>query len=218
MAKAPTKNDVIKKYLQGDLERFLKRVYRYSKHELIFSVTLNEYEKEVPGIRKQILRIFRKEYPGNIAQIINVHRVMVKYYDFVIDLEDIALCHRIDHVLFTDIHAYRVKQTNYRVNKLMLNSHSIKAGAALKELKARGFIHVNDFEDFDRNMAHISTNANIPDKGKKLYYPMNFTWDAKSKANVINKGKNWWDFTDVYLIHGVIGVSGFTRVSTPLSR
>lgn len=218
MAKPPTKHDVIKKYLYGDLERFLKRYYRYSRFELIYSVTLSQYEKEVKGIRMEILNMFKGEFPGALIQTINVHRVMVKYYDFEIDIEDIKLSHRISQVLSTSISDYKKQRYYYRINNLMLQPHRCKPKQALKELLARGFIHVNDFEKYDKRMAHITSNANVPVKYGRLYFPMNFTWDAWSKAHVINRGYKWWHFVDVYTIIGEIGISGYTRVLTPQSK
>lgn len=215
MAKPPTKNDVIKKYLNNDLDRFLKRVYRYSRYELIFSMTLPQYVKECKELKKELPIIFKGEYPGQVAQVINVHRVMVQYYGFEIDAEDIKLCQRITQVLGSSIDKYNSESYRQRVTKLSLQPHKCKPKQALKELLARGFIHINDFEGYDKRMAHIVSNNNVPVPYGKLYFPMNLTWDAWSKNYSINKHNRWWDFKDVYLTHGVIGISGYTRVLTP---
>lgn len=219
MAKAPTKNDVIKKYLFNDLERFLKRMYRYNHHELIFSITLNEYDKEEPGIKKQILSLFRNEYPGTVVNVINLHRVMVKYYDFVIDMEDIRLCQRIEDVLSSSISEYNRNRYRHRISKLQLQPHLLKdKKKVIKEMKARGFISINDFEGYNPLYAHITSNSNSMHKGMKLYYPKNFTWDAITQNRELNRGDKWYEFNDVYKVIGSLGVRGFTRVSTPMNR
>ena len=218
MAKPPTKNDVIKKYLYNDLDRFLKRLYRHNKHQLIFSQTLPAYEKQSKGLVKQIAKELKGEYPGNVCYIINVHRVMVKYYNFEIDIEDILLSRRISQVMQTTFDEYHVRQYRRKIKELGLSPKFIRPKKAYKELIARGFIHINDFEGYDKDMGHITSNENLNLNYGKLYYPKNFSWDSWSKNYTINTGHKWWDFTDVYLVHGVIGVSGYTRVSTPGNR
>ena len=219
MAKPPTKNDVIKKYLYNDLERFLKRIYRYNHYELIFSRTLNEYDEEEPGIKKQILNMLKGEYPGTVVNVINVHRVMVDYYDFVIDIEDIKLCIRIEDVLSSAIEEYTKARYRNRVSRLQLTPHIIKdKKLAIKEMMARGFISINDFEGYNPMYAHITSNANSMYKGMKLYYPKNFTWDNITMNRNLNRGDRWYKFDDVYKIIGSLGVRGFTRVSTPMNR
>jgi hypothetical protein len=215
MAKPPTKNDVIKKYLNSDLDRFLKRVYAFSRYELIYSQVLPSYIKENKDLKNELPIIFKGEYPGQVAQVINVHRVMVKYYGFAIDAEDIKLCLRITQVLSSTIDKYNSQRYHYRIKNLYLTPHQCRPKQALKELIARGFIHINDFTGYDKRMAHIVSNNNVPLPYGKLYYPMNLTWDVWSKAKAINKQSRWWDFKDAYLTHGVIGVSGYTRVNIP---
>lgn len=212
MAKPPTKNDVIKKYLLSDLERFFKRLYRYNQHELVYSRTLPSYELECPGIVKDLRRLFRGEFPDTVVFAINVHRVMVQYYGFIIDLEDITLSHRISQVIQSDYDKYHIHR--YR-NKTTYRSQ-VKMRQAYNEMLARGFVHINDFEGYDKDYAHITSNVSMKLSYGRLYYPMNFTWDAYTKEDNINQGRRWFHFADVYHIRA--GVRGYSRVLTPLDR
>ena len=204
MKKAPTKNDVIHKYLNGDLKRFLKRVERFMGNELIYSITLNKYDEEEPGLKKQILKKLRQYYPGEICQIINIHRVMVKHYNFCFDMEDIMICERISGVMDIEISQLKLKSSKYRKTR-----HTKKQ--AIRELKARGFININDFEDYDKRFSHIVTNQQLFERGshRKLIYPENFI------VGVI-KDVKWWEIPNAYIVRA--GVSGYTKVSTPQNR
>lgn len=218
MGKLPTKRDIISKYLDGDLQRFLKRVYRYSKNELIFSVTLKKYDEKCPGIKKEILRKFKREFPGLICDAIHVHEVMVKYYSFIIDMEDIYLSWHISNVLADDIKKHRENKLRekYTSGKYIRFFKPVTPAQAKRELRARGFVKINDFEDYDPKWAHITTNINIGFKpGKRLYYPRNFAWDDYTKT----KARKNQDFVDIYLASGQgVGISNFTRILTPRDR
>jgi hypothetical protein len=207
--KPPTKNDVIAKFLFRDEERFLKRYYRFRKNELTYSKILRQFNKEVPGIRKQILKRFKDILPGEVQRIITVHRVMMKHYNFSLDMEDIMLSHRIEDVMSSSIYDYCKEENSRRFKKYGLLKPRHKKKEARKELKARGFVKLYEFEDYNPRFSHIVTNQVID--GQILYYPKNFT------AGVI-KDMRWWDIPNVYIVHGLIGVSGFTKVSTPQTK
>ena len=136
---------------------------------------------------------------------------MVQYYDFTIDIEDIMLSYRISQVIQVDYDKYHIER--YR-NHQSLRILSQKK--ALKEMIARGFIHINDWEGWDKDYAHIVSNSSLRLSYGRLYYPMNFTWDAYTKSHDVNRGKKWFHFADVYRVRA--GVRGYTRVLTPLDR
>lgn len=206
MAKAPTRNDIISKYLNGDLDRFLKRYFRFSRREDVYSVLINELAEDIPNIWEIIQRKYRKELPGAIMRFITVHRVMVKHYGFYNDEEDLKISKRIEDVLYDEINIFcqkRYRSGQYRV-------HYLSRPKVIKELKARGYIRPGDFIDYDPSMGHITTNKQLD---VNLIFPMNF------RFGVNNKGlKDWWEIPEVYNVHGLVGISGFTRVSTPLQR
>lgn len=203
-----SKSDIIQKYLYKDLDRFLKRYYRFNKFELTYSVTLPQYEEQVPGITKKILKLFKGEYPGTISNIINVHRVMVKYYGFYIDIEDIEICRRIENCLDSSYTHFRQAQYNKKKRlglSIMPKLH--KKHQAVEELKARGFVKKKKFKDYDKRFSHITTNKVLD---IELYYPKNFT------IGVI-KGENWWEVHNAYIVHGLIGVTGYTQVKAKIN-
>lgn len=206
--KPPTKNDVIAKYLYNDLERFLKRVYRYSKNPLIFSRVLHEYKKSKKGIRKEILKKFRNEYPGEVAKIITIHQVMVKHYNFEIDMDDIELCHRISYVLGSEIEKYNKYKYEQRI-KSGYSPKFVSPSKAREELRARGFTEIYNFDKFNPKMSHIMSNNVL--SGSIMVYPKNFVIG-------VTKGVNWWEIPNAYMVHSSIGLAGYTRVSTPKTK
>ena len=63
------------------------------------------------------------------------------------------------------------------------------------------------FEDYDSRYSHIMTNKLC---GRELYYPKNFTIGKIA-------GENWWETHNAYIVHGLIGVTGYTMVKAKIN-
>jgi len=205
-------NDIVAKYLDKDLDRFLKRLYRIYWYELAFSVTLKKWEKEVPGIKREIMCNSNYRYPGHVAHVMNVHKVMMKHYGFYLDIEDYKISQHIEDVLSWRIRDYVNARNSRRTKELgySVKLHSKKE--AIKEMKARGFIDINDFEDYNKNMGHVTSRKGlgIP----TLIYPQNYIYSDQNYREI----RFSFTIPHVHNVYGLIGVQGFSRISTPNQR
>ncbi len=77
---------------------------------------------------------------------------------------------------------------------------------AFKEQKARGFIHINDFEDFDIEYDHIKSIID-----RDYYYPMNLAHTGEQYAKTTNN-------PGVYGGSYSIGVRHYTMTETAQDR
>lgn len=203
-----SKVDIIQNVLEGDLDVFLKRLYKQSHYQLTYSVTLRKWRKEGLELVNYIKK--RKMLPGLMNDLCNIHLVMVEYYDSELTIESFKLTERLEDVLTDYIWKYCTDKLKDDLIRKGKDEKFPKKKEALRELKKRGFVNVNDFEDFDSDMGHITTNHKIENR---LYYPMNFkvgsymTNDPDDLAN-----------PSVEIAHKFVGVKGFTRILTKRDR
>lgn len=201
----PTLPEVIQKYLRKDFERFLKRLYRQNRDELIFSKTLKVWKEQHLDIYQYLKSNFQKEYPVEICYLINVHKVMCQHYYFEMDLEDFKRSQRIADVTFYSFKEYLTKRLNQNHRDGIYISPKHNRLEARQELLARGFVKQRKIKNFDRKYAWITSNNNI--SGSQLVYPIPMT------VGVI-KGTKWFKIPNAYMVHGLIGITGFTRILT----
>lgn len=203
-----SKSDFVQGIFKGDLDKFLKRVYKKSYYQLNFSTTLKEWAKESPEL---VAFIKKRNYPGIMNNICNIHQVMVKYYGSEINIESFKLSERLEEVLTDSIWKYVTEKRRYDTLILGKDEKLPNKKEALKELKKRGFAKVIDFEDYDPSMGHIATGGKL--KETKLYYPMNF-----KVGQYITRDPRDINRPSITLAHEFIGIKGFTRIITPKDR
>ena len=203
-----SKSDFVQGVFKGDLDKFLKRVYKKSKFELTYSRTLRDWAKQEPELVKWIKK---RNYPGIMSKLCNIHLVMMKHYGSKLTIESFELTERLEDVLTEVIWKYVSDKRRYDILIKGEPETYINSKEALRELKKRGFINVNEFEDYEPSMGHIVSKDKV--KGKKLYYPMNF----KHKG-YLTKDPSDIDRPSINLAHEFIGIKGFTRILTPKDR
>lgn len=204
-----SKTDIVSGILKGDLDKFLRRVYKQRDYQLTYSVTLSKWRGE--GL--ELVRLIKKSpiFPAIMNDYCNLHIIMVKYYGLKLTPQDFKLTIRIEDVLSDAIYNFCSEKRRERiVTKRMPVKQPTKEEAA-RELKRRGYIPLVDFDNYDKSMAHVTSNKNI--KGPTLYYPLNFKWgiwETKYPEDIKNPG--------VELGLKFVGVSGYTRISTKMDR
>lgn len=196
---------VTKLYLEGNLHRFLRRHHRQAIYEGVYLDYVTKWEKQ-PILRVIVKQLKQKiRWPLEICNIINIMRTLYMYYDYEYDEEGAKVAWEIYRNFEDDIEAYNKAKYNRWIS---INGFGkwprLGAKKAFKEQKARGFIHVNDFEDYDRKCCHIFSNVN-----KDYIYPLNFyhftkKWDYNKRGHM-----------EIYIAQRLYGVQGWTRIVIP---
>jgi len=88
-----------------------------------------------------------------------------------------------------------------RYNRALPAYMILSSKAALKEQKARGFIHVNDFDDYDKIASHVWSSVDE-----------DYLWPANCAHGIIGRDKG---HKDIYIMQHCVGVGGWTRCQIP---
>ena len=194
------RRQIITEYLDGNLQRFLRRNYEFYRYQLVFSKDLKKWSKDD---RVKIVEYLKKEYiwPTHICEVVNTMKTLVKYYNRSFSLGTMHLAIAIIDLLDNDIWVYGRKRWNKRFKQGLSFVNFCTAEEAFKEQKARGFIHVNKFEDYEKTCSHVYSNVNVD-----YIYPINFP-HMYSQYNS--------DIPSDYIALSIIGVQGFTRIEVP---
>lgn len=210
-SKILTSNEIIYKFLDNDLERFLKRWYRYHHYDLVHSKLLPKWSKENSELFQRIMRESRYKYPGYISSVCNILRLMVDHYNFYLDFEDYQICEQIENVLGDKMDRFRNDRDAEKRRK-GLSPKLPTEKEARKELKAQGFIDINDFENYDKELSHVMSRKGM--RGPTLVFPENFM----HSANNYREYRYSFMVPHIHNVSKMIGVKGFSRISTPGNR
>lgn len=195
--------EVINNLLDGNLLRFLRYTFKPLRYQLVYSVTLKRWVKR--GLKKEVDYLKNKYvYPKHLHEVVAVTEVLVSKYDKELCLHTIKVAEAIIDLFDNDIWEYNRKRYNKMRTTSNIPLRLVTKEQALKEQKARGFVHINDFEDFKRNKynSHIYSNVD-----SSYIYPENFSFRFNTKHP---------ERLYIYVAQSLIGVEGYTRVETPL--
>lgn len=186
---------IIKEYFNGNIRRLLRKMYKQYSYELVYSKGLKTLE---PNIRKYLLSI--NPWPINICKIYNIYTTLVNKFEMDESKFTMELAKYIWLYFDDDIEDYKRKRYTRGVSK---NGFKLRhtAKQALREQKARGFVHINKFGDYKRKYAHVYSTVD-----RDYIYPMNFWHNIRNK-----KHSEIMSYQGQYLV----GVSSFTQVVVP---
>lgn len=194
--------EVVTKLFDGNLLRFLRRNYKHQRYQLTYSVVLKAWEKQgytqlVEGLKQSY------KYPAHLNEIVAVMRTLVKYYDKPLDSKTRKIAEAVVDLFEEDIYWHTRKRLGRYIGSTG-KINLVDSKKALKEQKARGFVHINEFEDYKRKYSHIYSLVD-PD----YIYPVNFVhgWTPEHKPLI-----------DIYIGITLVGVEGFTRTVIPKIR
>lgn len=192
-------------YMEGNLQRFLRKHQKQHHFCLTYSITLKHVRKS----NKKAYKFLKSEieYPKHMSDCLNVFITLDKHFGigcFIKNIKDYLV---IEEELTEIIRVYMGKvRTRKMVLKLWHIDDEIPSREeAIKEQKARGFMHVNDFEDYKGNYAHILSTAT-----KNLYYPVNIRTCSQQREYVDQPT------ISPYIIQSLVGVPGWTRIIIPI--
>lgn len=165
------------KYLGGDIDRFIKRLHRsianYKEDAWLIGTKL------LPLLRvnrdgRLVYRYIKKNLaPETAKSVVNYILVLNKYYKLPINLNTLKIAMAIwyDHShneIWESAKARIIGGYGALPNK-RLNYIPKDKKMILEEQKFWGFIHINDFEDWDREACHVYSNID-----PNLVVPINF--------------------------------------------
>lgn len=198
-----TKQELIDQLLDGKLNKFLKHHRSQYRFEMVYSRTFPEWQEEHNSRRavKWLKRTAR--WPKHIVEVVNIAITLNKKYGLEITRPNVELCYKLwDHISHEEMYDYMKLDWHKRVKAGKLGI--VPAKKAFKEQKARGYIHVNDWEDFDRICSHSYSNVD-----RDYIYPENFTHGAKTRG----RGD-----ISIHIGNSLVGVSGHTRSVYGITR
>lgn len=195
---------IIEDCLEGNLLRFLRRHYKQHNYQFVYSKFFKKLRNKG---KTDIIDYLHKHYewPGHIIEVVNVMRTLNFYYEKPLSLNTLKMAIVIVDLFEMDIFKYNRKRWQKHCNlDLPFKGYSEQYKKwAFKEQKARGFIHVNKFEDWDGYFAHAISNIDTD-----YIYPVNFPFSSYE----IERNRN---IPSAYIGHVLVGVQGFTRLEEP---
>jgi len=198
------KEQVIEDIFDGDLNKFLKRLYRVSNGKAIrvHSKMIPEWKKDKD--KRRVIRWINKnlDWPKHKVEIVHLLRTLERYYDAEINKDNVILAYELWDLFSDEITNHFQKSWNEVIKRKGWGRiKRLSKADSLKEQLAIGYKHVNDFEDFDRKAAHVYSTAK-----KDYLYPENFyhSGDKFSKQGCY-----------IYIAFPLVGISGFSRIDVP---
>lgn len=199
------RKEFIREYLEGNLFRFLRRHHTHNQYELVFSKVFKRWRKE--GNNKLVEYIIKNyEWPEHVCEIVNVMRTLVKYYGYKYDRKCLNVGAALLDMFQFDIDEYWKEHYYKRCQEgrfYTLDQYTEKE--AFAEQKARGYIHVNEFQDYHKGSGHVFSNID-----RYYVYPTNFYTDYLLTSDVKSGSQ-----INVYVGLSLVGVGGWTRAELP---
>lgn len=197
-------SEIIEFSLDDNLIRFLRKLGKIWPYELTYSKKIPILKKTKEG--KRILKYINKKvhYPRQVAEVIKIFAILHQKMDYKFSKDTAKEAYKIWDVLGDIIDKHMNNRYQRRMAALGTKGLQLPTKKqAWKEQLAQGFIHVNDFEDYNREASHITSNID-----DNYIYPENFGAGSYKPK----KGKRP---TNVYIAQRLIGVQGWTRAEVP---
>ena len=186
---------ILKEYFNGNIRRLLRKMSKQYNYQLVYSKGLKKLE---PKLKTYLLSC--NPWPINICKIYNIYTTLINKFDFTPNKATMELAKYIWLYFDDDIDEYMhnkyVKSIKIRGFNLNLTSRE-----ALREQKARGFVHINLFSDYKKKYAHVYSTID-----EDYIYPLNLWHNIREKKH-----------SEIMSYHGqyLVGVRGFTQVILP---
>lgn len=185
--------------IEKNPKKFFKLCNRGYHYPTVYTDILPSWKRNDKK-RKALKWVLRKtKWPNEVSQIISLAGILTKNYNHPINNVSIRETYDLWVDYKEDISDFIHKRYLSTVNNKGYNSYRFKIGKqkAIEEQVARGFIELDDYEDYDPEAAHIFSNAR-----NTLIYPQNFHLGTQCK-----------DLYEMGIYEGMalIGVYGWTR-------
>jgi len=196
-----TLDSFIDYYMEGNMLRFLRK-HRYQYfYQKTYSHTLKIVKKSNPKAYKEIMAVGL--YPQDLRHILNIFITLDKHFEIGFNLKCFREILVIEEELMDVIKPYmnKLATRRWKEQSPIQARLALTAKEALREQKARGFVHINEFDDYNPKCSHIISNVN-----NSYYYPLNispYINPIKGESTVVH---------NPYILSSLIAVEGWTRI------
>lgn len=187
-------------YLEGNYVRLIRKHYKNYYYELIYSRTLPKWREESSESKKAVRYLLRIcKWPKHVVEVANLLRTLEKHFGWSITKKNVLLAYTIWEYLGDDIEKRMTRKYAKSITDKIrdIKYYTPTKAQAIKEQLARGFVHVNDFEDYDSSKNHVYSNIK-----RDYLYPMNFGMTSDDSMEGL---------TNLYIGQYLTGVRGWTR-------
>jgi len=199
-----TLDSFIDYYMEGNMKRFLRK-HRYQYfYQKTYSHTLVKVKESNKKAYKQIMEVGL--YPQDLRHILNIFITLDKHFGIGFNMRCFREILVIEEQLMDIIKHYmnKLSARRWKEQSPIPSRLALTAKEALKEQKARGFIHINEFDDYHPKCSHIISNAD-----DSYFYPLNispYINPIKGESTIIH---------NPYILTSLIAVEGWTRIRVP---
>ena len=187
---------IVKDIFAGKLKRFLKNHEKQYWYEKTYSRLIPRLMKN-PKSKRGVEWLLKQDLmPNRNRDILNVAVTLEKYYNTPISRLNLFKAYVILVEAEEDIEQH---MKDIWVETCYSDLRQMRPRQAIKEQKARGFVMLDDFEEYDSSLAHVKSSIN-----PKLIWPENFRHGIGKK-----------ELKEIYSVFHKIGVAGFTSCSLP---
>lgn len=174
---------------------FLNKLYERHQYELVYSRTFRHWPTQLVKLMLSSIK-----YPRTMVKVTNIIYTLRKYYGYTLNKKLVIRAMKIYDKYEDQLDSYEFSRRSIEHKEGRYKLKMITPKQALLEQKKRGFIHINDFIDFDRTANHLISLAN-----KNYYYPINFY----NGTRVYEHNQRM----SIYIAGSLFSVSGYTRIS-----
>lgn len=185
----------------GLINRVWKRHYHF---QLVYSRIFRKWRKD-PN-KKKFVSWFKRQplYPNEVVLIVNVMWVLEKKYGYNWKKGNI-LSDAMFIAFMIDEDLVEKTMKVYRTKGFVSSKTPISKKQALREFIARGFVEVNDFEDYDPDYPYVVVNF----KRDTYYYPQRCYGDYEQMREGL---------MNVHILQNLVGIRGHTAVKYSINK
>lgn len=181
-------------------EAFVRRAWKRCYHfQLTYSRVFRKWRKD-PNYKKLVSWFKRQDlYPSEVNRIVNMMYVLDQRYGM--DLVNDQTLHKAIFLAFMleDDLRHRTRQV-YITKRFIPPKTPINKKQVLREFIARGFINIEDYEDYNPSYNYVVCNIG----NRRYYYPMKC---YSGLDQLIGE-----QLLDVHILQSLVGITGYTAV------
>jgi len=187
-------------------EAFVRRAWKRCYHfQLTYSRVFRKWKKG--NKYKRLSAWFKRQdlYPAEVNRIVNMMYVLDQR--FGMDLVNDQTLDKAIFLAFMLEDDLRDLTRKKHLKRYVKPNTPINKKQAVREFIARGFIDIDDYEDYNPNYNYVVCNVG----SRRYYYPMR----CFSSFDQLNGDS---DLLDVHILQSLVGITGYTAVKYSINH